>query len=169
MIEIYYTKIDTADMTRGQIRSTEHRIGNKMLAFVLKSFHGMKVLPEIETADSGKPYLSDGSFCYNISHRHGRIVLALSDKPIGVDIERNERAIPDLVKRKLFPDGNATVSDWTKFESYSKLTGECIYSTTYPPVNEDVYFKSYVTEDKYVISVCAKENGFPEEIFVFDN
>lgn len=37
----------------------------------------------------GKPYAcaENGTFCFNISHSHGRVVLAADDQPVGVDIE----------------------------------------------------------------------------------
>ena len=87
MLELYFTQIDTVNLTRGQISNAESRMGKELLAYTLKAFHGIGVLPPIDISESGKPFFADHSFEFNISHSHGRVVLALSDKPVGVDIE----------------------------------------------------------------------------------
>ena len=152
MLELYFTQIDTVNLTRGQISNAESRMGKELLAYTLKAFHGIGVLPPIDISESGKPFFADHSFEFNISHSHGRVVLALSDKPVGVDIEHSGRAIPDLVRRRFFKDGEATVEDWTRFESYSKLSGEGIYTIS----------------DNYVVSVCTHTDSFPLKIVKID-
>lgn len=164
MIEIYYTQINTADLTRGQLRSAEHKAGLLLLELSLKMVHGVKKMPAIYETEHGKPYLSDHSYEFNISHSHGRIVLALSDAPVGIDIERADRTVPQLVCNRFFPDGGATAEEWTKFESYCKLKGEGIYSASYPPHEKNVGFRSYLTEDNYVVSVCSQRSDFPDEM-----
>lgn len=164
MIEVYYTEIKTSELTRGQLRSAEHRAGKLLLELVLKMVHGMKKMPEIDVSEHGKPYLTDGSYEFNISHSHGRIVLALSDSPIGVDIERADRTVPQLVVNRFFRDGEATAKEWTMFESYCKLKGEGIYSVSYPPHENNVFFATYTTDDNYVVSVCAGADDFPADM-----
>lgn len=168
MLELYFTQIDTVNLTRGQISNAESRMGKELLAYTLKAFHGIGTLPPIDISESGKPFFADHSFEFNISHSHGRVVLALSDQPVGVDIEHSGRAIPELVRRRFFKDGEATVEDWTRFESYSKLSGEGIYSAVYPPVEKDVFFKSYTISDNYVVSVCTHTDSFPLKIVKID-
>ena len=85
MLELYFTQIDTVNLTRGQISNAESRMGKELLAYTLKAFHGIGTLPPIDISESGKPFFADHSFEFNISHSHGRVVLALSDKPVGVD------------------------------------------------------------------------------------
>lgn len=164
MIEVYYTQIKTAELTRGQLRSSEHRAGMLLLELALKMVHGVKKMPEIGLSEHGKPYLNDGSYEFNISHSHGRIVLALSDAPIGIDIERADREVPQLVVNRFFKDGGANAEEWTKFESYCKLKGEGIYSASYPPHEKNVHFHSYMTDDHYVVSVCSGSEDFPPDM-----
>ena len=168
MIEVYYTAIETSDLTRGQVRSYEHRAGMLLLELALKMVHGVKKMPEVCYGDQGKPYLSDHSYEFNISHSHGRIALALSDQPIGIDIESQSRIVPELVRNRFFKGDDARVEDWTKFESYSKLKGEGIYTASYPPHEKNIYFKSYQTEDNYIVSVCAASEDFPAEMTHLD-
>ena len=164
MLEVYYTQIDTSELTRGQVRTSEHRAGQLLLELALKMVHGVKKMPEISTTDQGKPYLCDHSFEFNLSHSHGRVVLALSDSPVGIDIERADRPVPDLVVNRFFKDKEATAKDWTLFECYSKFKGEGIYTASYPPHEKNVFFTSYLTEDNYIVSVCSGVNEFPKEM-----
>ena len=48
MLELYFTQIDTVNLTRGQISNAESRMGKELLAYTLKAFHGIGVLPPID-------------------------------------------------------------------------------------------------------------------------
>ncbi len=65
-------------------------------------------VPLIATAD-GKPVLDgiEGKH-FNVSHTDGAAVFALSDVPVGVDVERHSptRDLPGLVKRYFTPEEN---------------------------------------------------------------
>ena len=170
MIRIYYTKLDISELTRGQIRSAESLLSKRMLRYVLLNYHGMKEpLPTIEVASTGKPYLADRSFEYNVTHAGGVVVLAVSDEPIGIDIEKTDRYIQPKIFETYLHMQSATIEDWTKFESYSKLSGAGIYSVSYPPKEAGVYFKKY-TEDVpgHTVCVCSKKDRFPENILYID-
>lgn len=80
----------------------------------------------------GKPYLADGAFHFSISHTDSFAVAAVSDKPIGVDIERRDRAVPRLLDRIRHPletdaDLDATALFSAK-ESITKRTGQGMYT-----------------------------------------
>lgn len=170
MICIYYTAFDISEMTRGQVRSAESVTGKNMLRHVLLKYHGMKEpLPEIEISSSGKPYLADRSYEYNLTHSNGVVVLAVSDEPIGIDIEKTGRVIQQKIFETYLHLQNGTVADWTKFESYCKLSGGGIYSVSYPPKESGVFFRIY-TEDipGYTVCVCSKKDRFPENILYID-
>ena len=49
--------------------------------------------PEIVANADGKPMLRGGGFEFNVSHTDGVVLIALSDHPVGVDVERL-RAMP---------------------------------------------------------------------------
>lgn len=67
---------------------------------------------KVYTDERGKP-LCEGVYL-SISHTDGTALLAISDDPIGVDIER--------LDREIHIDG-VTVWDWTDAEATAKLTG----------------------------------------------
>ena len=166
MIAIYYSKLDIKEMTRGQVRSAESLLSKQMLRYVLLRYHGMKEpLPSIEVAGTGKPYLADRSFEYNVTHAGGVVVLAVSDEPIGIDVERTDREIRQKIYETYLHVQNGTIADWTKFESYSKLSGGGIYSVSYPPKETGIFFKIY-TEDipGHTVCVCSKKDRFPDRI-----
>lgn len=169
MVDIYFSQINIEGLTRGQIRSAEHKLSKILLAYVLVHFYGKsEPLPSTEVTDSGKPYLSDRSLEFNISHSYGKVVLAISDKPVGIDIEHTDRSIPEIVCRRFFNMTEATVEEWTKFESYSKLLGDGIYGVSYPPNDGEVFFKTYTDIENYLVSVCSSENNFPEKITIIE-
>ena len=170
MIAIYYTKFDTSELTRGQVRSTESLLSRKLLRYVLVRFHGMsEPLPTVEVAGNDKPYLSDRSFEFNVTHSGGVVVLAVSDESIGIDIEKTDRVIRQKIFETYLHTPNGTIEDWTKFESYSKLSGGGIYSVSYPPKESGVFFKIY-TEDVpgFTVCVCTKKDRFPQNVSYID-
>ena len=56
---------------------------------------------------------------YGISatHTDGVILLALADVPVGIDVERADRKVPDSMR---------SVYNWTAYEAKRKMTGEGI-------------------------------------------
>ncbi len=88
--------------------------------------------------DRGKPYLKGHPVHFNLSHSHAKAVLALSDAPIGIDLEFMDRKtdvmtlapsvfvpnelnqlrnVEEKAQRQVF------FAFWTAKEAYMKLTG----------------------------------------------
>ena len=66
---------------------------------------GLEALPQMARNTAGKPYFPDHpDLCFNLSHSGSRSLCALSDGPVGVDIEtvRPRRA---LLPRAVLSDG----------------------------------------------------------------
>lgn len=85
----------------------------------------------------GKPYLKNyPDIHYNISHTKGVIVCAVSNKPVGVDIERIKKVNHGIVKRFFTVDEQNYILNskgkederfieiWTKKEAYVKWIGK---------------------------------------------
>lgn len=91
--------------------------------------------PRLAYTDRGKPYLPDHKdIHFNISHCPRGCICAVSDQPIGVDIQDIRPFSQDIVKQccskeELFmlnqsPDPAACFAQmWTMKESYLKMTG----------------------------------------------
>lgn len=93
-----------------------------------------------ETGEKGKPYLSNSSLHFNLSHSEGRAVLAVSRLPsIGIDIECFDRSVNvDGLSRRCFRESEisgllelpeeqkrqAFFWIWTAKEARMKATGE---------------------------------------------
>lgn len=55
---------------------------------------------EIAKADGGKPYFKDHpEICFNMSHSGDYVVVAVSDMPIGVDIQKKEKLVKGMEKQ----------------------------------------------------------------------
>lgn len=118
--------------------------------------------PVILKSGVGKPYFRDLPIKFSVSHSGDRIVLAVSDKEIGADIQRvNPRAV--RVAERFFTESeNAYVGGdtqrffeiWTKKEAYAKWHGEGLAATR----DVDVTALDFYTEvdGDYVIAVYEK-------------
>lgn len=132
----------------------------ELLKEILKKYH---IEYDIFYNEYGKPYLKNNSIFFNISHSGDYIVCAVSDREIGVDIERitlKEMLIDRICteNEKKYP---MTAENFTKIwvmkESYVKMLGTGVgyglqnVDTTRLD-NVDIYLK-----DNYYIAVCYKE------------
>lgn len=89
---------------------------------------------EIKYSYDGKPYIEDNNKYLSASHSGKYAVLAVSDSPIGVDIQ--EEVPYDVYLRRLNKTFSSIYVDkkmnffasWTILESFSKLIGDGVYS-----------------------------------------
>ena len=90
---------------------------------------------EIAYNSQGKPYfLSNREIFFNISHSSNYVACAISDRPVGIDIEGGRKARQNLAKR-FFDESEASWINecqseerffriWTLKEAYGKATGK---------------------------------------------
>ena len=107
-----------------------------LLKDVVGQVWGWDVLPEISRLSDGKPVFTDHPNChFNLSHSGEMVLCALSDRPVGADIEivcPRKREFPAYVFKgeeydrylALGGDWNAFYTLWTEKESIIKYTGE---------------------------------------------
>lgn len=93
-------------------------------------------IPTVSFSATGKPCFLDSPICFSLSHTRGLCAVAISDRPVGVDIEIRKSGYPcHLVERSLCEaeknvyDGDFT-RIWCRKEAVAKMTGEGI--TGYP-------------------------------------
>ncbi|MBQ7288942.1 MAG: 4'-phosphopantetheinyl transferase superfamily protein [Clostridia bacterium] len=89
--------------------------------------------PAFTLRPDGKPALQNENIFFNVSHSRNRLVIAVSDAEVGVDIEFYDRAIREGLRRycltetehRAVPDDDARafLRIWTAKESYLKLYG----------------------------------------------
>lgn len=91
--------------------------------------------PVILCADGGKPFLADHAYSFNLSHSGVYAACALSDRPVGIDLQIPVKAQERLIKRALTSDeakylnaaekrDEAFTELWCRKESFLKATGE---------------------------------------------
>lgn len=89
-------------------------------------------------AENGKPYAENLNIHFNISHSDDVVICAVSDEPVGVDIEKIREIDLKVAHRVfnskecdyVFEDKDKTYERffeiWTRREAYAKLSGDGI-------------------------------------------
>ncbi len=118
----------------------------------------------------GKPYLTKCSdFHYNISHTRNAIAIGISEKPIGVDIEKIRstdlkiaerffcKSEVDYIFSKEDEQEKLFYEIWTRKEAYIKFLGKglSMLLTAFDVISDNIS-KSLVTFEinEYIISIC---------------
>lgn len=104
-------------------RGRQFLLSRALLAFALEETLGGREPPILAKDAGGRPFLPEwpGLFL-SLSHTEGAAVLALSDAPVGVDVERL-RALPPRLGRD-FAGGEETFwRRWTAAEAAAKREG----------------------------------------------
>lgn len=109
--------------------------GNSLLRYSLSSQGNVLSNKKILENEYGKPYLSDDSIFFNISHSGTKVICATSIKPIGIDIQKKRNQYSSIIsffhkkeKELLQAASHSQNSDlffkiWTYKESYIKYLG----------------------------------------------
>lgn len=141
----------------------------KHLAAAVKELEAMGA-ESISYLPSGKP-VAENLFV-SISHSNGRCAVCVSEKEIGIDIEKIAYRDFDKIVRKIFGEkereyyGNNKSPQvfyeiWTRKEAYSKISGEGIREImrATDTFSIDGYeFKTQI-QDGFVLTVCEKNKG----------
>ena len=112
-----------------------HAAGRALLMEMYQRKTGEE-MPPIAIGRRGKPYFTRGDLHFSISHTDRHVFCALSERPIGIDAEEQDRAIrPELAAKILSPGEQrrlAAAADpreallrlWVLKEAAAKATGE---------------------------------------------
>lgn len=133
-----------------------------------------------------KPYLKNKACFFNLSHAKNWVVCAISDVPVGIDVETKDRFLdPEknqrLARRILTAEewmlwsradsGRELLCYWTKKESSAKRTGQGL-SVDFRQIDTlhgDWYGTRSLSDDAQM-SVCTKEpQEHPEWIWITQN
>lgn len=170
-------------------RETEHELGRALLKRALKERYGVRAEPgqepELGTGAHGKPYLENyPQIHFNISHCKGRVVCAVGDEVVGIDVEQIHPYKDGVLRKVLSPiekEQMETAAEvlkqelffrfWTLKESYVKAVGcgitvplteisfrlgeEGSVAGNYPGWR---FWQMKMAGD-YILSVCTAEEG----------
>ena len=108
---------------------------------LLEELYGTQVggtMPPIARTNRGKPYFTEGSWHFSISHTKYHVFCALSQRPVGVDAEEQDRRINLALAEKILSPGErerfiaagetrqALLRLWILKEAAAKCSGEGI-------------------------------------------
>lgn len=127
--------------------------------------------------DNGKPYFTDCRYHYNVSHCAGLIAGAISDSPVGIDVEKISKIRPRLVDRYFSAQEKECIYNnpssanslfsliWTRREAFVKWEGGCIETLddTFSSLSVS-HIKTYYFGN-YYISICSE--NFENIRFIF--
>lgn len=138
---------------------------------------GKKV--HVDKLPSGAPYIKGDSHYLSLSHKDGRMVVALSDRPVGIDIERVVakdayfRIAANYFAEKVEEgDADAFFRGWTRREAFGKMLGKGLTSevmdinmspTSLTFQDQTVYFVEKRVDD-YMITVAG---AYPDGQLMF--
>ncbi len=151
MIKLAYTNVENLDLKKGYVLVSQNRkekidfykfdrdkklsCGVYLLLMKLLDEEGI-TKPIIKTEKYGKAYISNfEDIHFNVSHSNNMISCAISDRPVGTDIEYNDPQIDlNIAKQYFFNSEYENImkspnppdeffSYWVLKESYMKYTG----------------------------------------------
>lgn len=134
----------------------------------LKELYGIIGDPEFGFTENGKPFLAEHpDIHFNLSHCPRCVCCAISDRPVGIDVEEIQYD-PDLAAAACSAAELAAIARcdrpeveftrlWTAKESYLKMTGEGLRDNMksvleYAP--GAVFSTEYQIESGYILNVC---------------
>ena len=139
---------------------------------LLSSLLGVHSDADLSVGAYGKPFLTCGKPEFSLSHSGEHVLLGVSDLPIGVDMERRDRQVPEAVRRRIClaeEKGLDPLQVFTLKECAMKLTGlgfslplgDIDTTRDYRWQEKDHGFFT-VEKEGYVISVLSAERALPE-------
>ena len=125
-------------------------------------------LPTFEYNEYGQPSIIDGPY-FSISHCKHAILVAISETPIGVDIEHIRTPKTALIERTMNVEEQQQITQsaqpeytftqfWTQKEAYLKLLGTGIISdikNTLVSTNQIVWQTKVNKEKEYVFTIAT--------------
>lgn len=97
MLKIIYKRFNIEGLSPKERRHIEHEGAWELLQGELCAL-GISA-SDIQVCESGKPYLGGSSLHFNLSHSEGFCLCAISDAPVGVDVEAIHPKEPASMQR----------------------------------------------------------------------
>jgi 4'-phosphopantetheinyl transferase len=137
----------------------------------LQKEYGITDNPIFEYNEHGKPSIvGHPEIFFNLSHCKEAVVCAISDKPVGVDVESHREFKDSLVNYTMNDEEKAEIekSDnpaatfirlWTMKEATAKLIGTGITNDVKSLINPTKYKYTTIEKDNYIYTICSFSNG----------
>ena len=164
---------EISDQRREQALKFKHEQGQRLCVLAyqllkqgLREEYGITDNPIFEYNEHGKPSIvGHPEIFFNLSHCKEAVVCAISDKPIGVDVECIREAKESLINYTMNEEEKQMISDsdnpsstfirlWTMKEATSKLVGTGITNDVKMLVDTTKYKYTTVDKQRYIYTVC---------------
>ena len=147
-----------------QIRNRERRQESLWAWSLLRFALGGETLPETARTELGKPrFPARPELHFSLSHTDGAVLAGLSDRPIGVDVERLRPVGERLLRRLACREEAAFFRLWVRREARAKRLGTGIGTMLdrEPPLEPDEYYHPLDLFPGYVAGVACGEAEAP--------
>lgn len=163
----------TAFLVENAERKELSELGKRLVRYAVEERLGVP-RPKTVILPGGKPDFEEGSgLHFSVSHSGGRVLVGVSEGPIGVDIERRREVKKGWYERLFSPEMRENFdyfTGWTLRESYFKLTGEGnLMTLNFTTENgriitprHDVFARTYGAIPGFAASVCSLAENFAE-------
>lgn len=130
----------------------------RILAGILKRDYKIENCPEILREELGKPYFKDYPMHFNVSHSGEYLAIALSESPVGIDIQEPKNLREGMYRKVVQPQEQELIGEnrqadflrlWTLKESFVKAEGKGLRITL-----KDYYFEK--ENEEYVVNYCGQ-------------
>lgn len=118
----------------------------------------------VKREEKGKPYFEEGYPHFSLSHSGLYVCCAISDFPVGVDIQTIRKISPAVMRRYLDSDETDPLLQtgmWARFESLGKCLGCGIPHKN----NGDDHFFTEKTYPDICLAVCCSKKDSDTVIF----
>ncbi len=186
MLKLYHcdiSKMSDEDFLKAYVKSEESRrakadklkkkpakklsiaAGELVRSAIAKEFNIATDDIRFRVGKNGKPYTDSAPVHFSISHSKNIAVCAISDKPVGIDIEFVKDVNLNIAKRLFAPDELQYVFEkwdlskrrffeiWTRKEAYVKLIGKGISYFPNFSVMGNNSIETHI-RDKYIVSIA---------------
>lgn len=167
-----YTTISEKGVKTGSNRLCGTANQELLAGYMLYKYLGISSDEQLVRNEHGKPEIADGAAFFNLAHSGPYVVLAISDRPVGVDIEHTKRMSFKVAKRIMRKEqldrlgGFENDSEafqieltkyWTQYEAIMKLVGTG-FSGELDDETMEAYEKRVVFRklEDYVIAVVTE-------------
>ena len=138
------------------------------LRLALRRTYGWQELPQMARTDRGKPYFPGfPDLHFSLSHTEGAVLVGISDRPLGVDIQRI-RPVSRRLLGRVAGEGEDFFSAWVRREARSKRTGVGVGAMLRKemPMEEGEGFCLLETFPGYAAGVSARAEDLPGTLWV---
>ena len=159
-----------------RIKPEQDKLHSTAAGLLLRHVLGVISDGDLRCGQFGKPELTAGAPCFNLSHGGNYVVLAVSETPVGADIEPVGEKLPIAIpKRWLLPEELALLEEdttpecfarlWTRLESALKADGRgfLLEDRNFSVLEDGVWHFRTVSYDGHILS-CASDGPFEMNI-----